>query len=93
MAAITLLLSLFEGHMNVQLVQTLTQSLRYKPMIALMDATYREWADEHGIRERDSIVLKVWDEAKELLRAFFLAWLQRTNSKTHSIWRAVYSCS
>ena len=72
MAAITLLLSLFEGHMNVQLVQTLTQSLRYKPMIALMDATYREWADEHGIRDSENAAFQALDEGKELLRGIFL---------------------
>jgi len=72
MGAVTMLLSLMEGHMNVPVITTLMQSLEMEPLVKSMDATYREWADERGIRGTRNPIDMAVDFVKETLKGLFL---------------------
>ena len=70
-AAVTLILSLMEGHMNVATITTLLQSLDMAPLIDSMDSA-RTWADERGIRATSNPVDIVVDLVKEFVRGLFV---------------------
>jgi hypothetical protein len=71
-AAITLCLALMEGHMNLNVIGTLMQSLDLEPLVECMDATYRAWADERGIRDSTNPVEMAVDMVKDLLKGMFM---------------------
>jgi hypothetical protein len=70
--AVTLLLSLMEGHMDIGIISTLMQSLDLAPLVNVMDTTYRQWADERGLRDSSNPVEMAVDLVKEVLKGLFV---------------------
>lgn len=68
MSAVTLLQSLFEGHMNVHLVTTLIQSLSFRTMIDLMDKTYKDYMTERGEGGEGNLLTQGFDVGKDLAK-------------------------
>jgi len=83
MGAVTMLLSLMEGHMNVPMITTLMQSLDMEPLVKSMDATYLEWAEERGLRGSWNPIDVVVDFAKEIFRGLFLGLSEGNEYEDH----------
>ncbi len=72
MATITMLLAIFEGHMNVQMLQLLVQSLSFQSLANLMDSVWVEWAGPRGLLDEGNFLTAGMGAGKDFLKGLFL---------------------